>query len=174
MITVAIDPGLRDQGVAVFRDQTLIAATLIRVPGKERGPAQWCEVAYRTHEWVSTQVSMLGQHKGQVVSEHPQSYIASQQKGDQNDLCELAGVVGATCLALSRGTSWSVTGYLPQEWKGQVPKDVHNARVLKRLSPEEFKIVETCGVPESLLHNVIDSVGIALFHLGRLERRRVV
>lgn len=103
-----------------------------------------------------------------VVSEYPQSYIASQQKGDQNDLVELAGVVGATCAELG-GT---VTGVLPREWKGQTPKDIHNARVLKRLTPEELKIVQTCSVSESLLHNTIDAVGIGLFHLGRLERKR--
>lgn len=54
---------------------------------------------------------------------------------------------------------------LPREWKGQVPKVVHNQRVLNALSHvEREKIVHN--------HNVIDAVGIGLWFCGRIGRKR--
>jgi hypothetical protein len=50
----------------------------------------------------------------------------------------------------------------PSEWKGQVPKDVMNERVLKRLSVKEHEALVSSD------HNTLDAVGIGLFHSGRL------
>lgn len=50
----------------------------------------------------------------------------------------------------------------PRTWKRQVPKTVHNARVLKRLTDEERRIVRNAG------HDTLDAIGLGLWKLGRL------
>jgi hypothetical protein len=61
----------------------------------------------------------------------------------------------------------------PHAWKGSVPKDLHNERVLKRLSQAEREIVYAActhdgkRVSVSLLNNVIDAVGLGLWYIGR-------
>ena len=49
----------------------------------------------------------------------------------------------------------------PSQWKGQVPKDIHNARVLAKLSPDERALAE------GLDHNGIDALGLLLWALER-------
>lgn len=58
----------------------------------------------------------------------------------------------------------------PSVWKGQVPKDVHNPRVLACLTDDERRLVPALAV--SKLHNVIDAIGLGLFNLGRMTRGR--
>jgi hypothetical protein len=48
----------------------------------------------------------------------------------------------------------------PGTWKGQVAKDIHNARILAKLTPQERSLV-----PEN--HNAIDAVGLLLYALER-------
>lgn len=53
----------------------------------------------------------------------------------------------------------------PAEWKGQVPKDVHQARVWADLDLDERDVVnEACrGMAPSKRHNVLDAVGLGLW-----------
>lgn len=53
----------------------------------------------------------------------------------------------------------------PAEWKGQVPKDIHHARVWAELSEDSRLIVDHAvrGVAASKRHNVLDAVGLALW-----------
>jgi len=53
-------------------------------------------------------------------------------------------------------------GVKPREWKGQVPKDVHHARLVKTLTPDEMAMVERAA-PPSLRHNVLDAIGIGKY-----------
>lgn len=50
----------------------------------------------------------------------------------------------------------------PGSWKGQVPKNLHNQRVLARLSQSERRLVSDD-------HNVIDAVGLFLHTIGRMK-----
>lgn len=61
----------------------------------------------------------------------------------------------------------NVTRIKPSQWKGQRPKDVDNPYTLSLLTPEEREVVNRCGVPPSLLNNVLDAVGLGLWHVGR-------
>jgi len=83
---------------------------------------------------------------------------------DPNDLVDLAGIVGAI-LATVDAVS---TVWLPEEWKGQVPKEIHNARAIARLSPEELVNVPKRPRAKDFDHNVVDAIGIGLHYSGRL------
>ena len=49
----------------------------------------------------------------------------------------------------------------PGQWKGQVPKDIHNRRVLAKLTPAEATLAS------NLDHNGIDALGLLLWALER-------
>lgn len=51
----------------------------------------------------------------------------------------------------------------PEQWKGQMPKDVCWRRVLTRLLPTEMALVRTAGAD----WNCRDAVGLGLWALGR-------
>lgn len=100
----------------------------------------------------------------EVVIEKPQVYV--QHEVDPNDLVDLAvqaGFVGGWYG--SSNTTW----VLPRQWKGQVPKSVTQARVLKELSQGERDVVEAAVVKRSVRHNLFDAIGIGLWKLGRYK-----
>ena len=159
-VTVSIDPGLRHLGLATFCDETLTYAGLIKNPETTaRGPKAWVAMAEVVAREVDDRVLMTHD----FASEVPQVY--ARGPGDPADLLELAGVVGAVAAVIGAGRA---TGYLPRVWKGQVPKAVMCRRIEDRLSDDEKDAVEKC--PASLRHNVLDAIGIGLYHLGRLGK----
>ncbi len=156
---VSLDPGLRGCGVAWWRvDGSLAHVAYVRNPVKiGNGPAAW--MGYASGHIPDTDPEHF-------ISEVPQVYRAGSSKGDPDDLIQLAGVVGVFSAIFSATTYWGVK---PREWKGQVPKDVHHARLVKTLSEAELKMVEAAA-PPSLRHNVLDAVGLGRYWFD-LQRR---
>ena len=156
---VSLDPGLRGCGLAYWHeDGRLLAALYLRNPVKKGdGPAAW--MGYE---------AAISMKPGPThfISEVPQVYRVGASKGDPDDLIQLAGVVGVFS-ALFTATTY--LGVKPREWKGQVPKDVHHARLVKTLTPKELAMVKAAA-PPSLRHNVLDAVGIGRYWFD-LQRR---
>lgn len=98
-----------------------------------------------------------------VIIELPRVYPGARQKGDQNDLIELASVVGAISAYVFARDRKAV---YPYEWKQQVPKDIHHARALARLTAQEKARIVPCA--KSLAHNVYDGIAMGLTHLKRM------
>ena len=97
-----------------------------------------------------------------LVAEIPQVYTGPQAE-DRNDLIDLAGVVGAISASpLITSVQWSP---LPREWKQQIPKEVTQQRVDKRLSAEEKAKIKWPA--KSLAHNVYDAIHLGLVYLER-------
>ncbi len=158
MITLlAIDPGLNACGCAYFIDNILVNSGLIgyTAPTWEAIPKR----AAMTADAVFTEFGI----PERLVIEWPQVYRLGGRAGaDPNDLLGLAAVAGALCV---RACDPVVNTYKPAEWKGQVPKEVHHARILRFLSDTEKKAIPKLA--KSKLHNVLDAIGLGLFHLGR-------
>lgn len=156
---IAIDPGRRALGWAWFEHCELRGLGLVR--GKAGEGA--VELAQRAAGLIRAETGLEAHH---VVYERMQVYAGQRQKGDQNDLIELAEIGGGMA-ALLASTS---TPLRPREWKGQVPKDVLEGRVRKRLSEQELALTEARleAYPASLRHNGWDAVGIGLWACGRL------
>jgi hypothetical protein len=155
---LTIDPGLRTLGWALWTGDRLEAAGLVRRDTGGRGPEQWAAMARGLYTSI-TPYRVL--RPVTLVCEIPQVY--RRGKCNPADLIELAGVVGACVGQLN---VLSCEGVLPAAWKGQVPKRIHQKRILGRLGPEEAKVV-TSIMPEGLRHNAIDAVGIGLWKLQR-------
>lgn len=173
---VSIDPGLRHCGVAVFdvptRERaTLQAAGMPKNPERQSGEmslASWASMAFAVREWLRPHLS---DEPFQLVIELPRVYAAAHQKGDQNDLIQLAGIVGTLGGALP-GVASRRSVY-PRDWKGSVDADTFIERIKQRLDAAEHLRVELPAT-SALHHNVWDAIGIGLHALGRLAPRRVL
>lgn len=149
---------------------TLHAAGLPKNPERQGGEmslASWAAMAFSVREWLRPR---LGDEPFQLVIELPRVYAAAHQKGDQNDLIQLAGTVGMLGGFLP-GVSSRQSVY-PRDWKGSLDADAFIERIKQRLDAAEHLRVELPST-SSLQHNVWDAIGIGLHALGRLAPRHV-
>jgi hypothetical protein len=163
-VILAIDPGIRHCGFALFDEKLLYVAGLIKNKSKESEFEAGVYMAWYVHEHVTKIELPLGERIDTLVSERPQVYTSAKLKGDPNDLVALGGVVGAIGSYFLQDAA-ALKTYLPREWKGQTPKSVTEKRVTGRLSDEEKARIEWPAA--GLCHNVYDAIGIGLFHVGR-------
>lgn len=164
---VSIDPGLPACGVAVYDEAgALMRAALVRNIAEADAdlPRRWQKMALSVSEWIGKRPLAT-----ELVVEMPQIYRTAQQKGDQNDLVNLAGVVSAVCTLVFAEKARIV---YPREWKGTLDPDAMVERIKGRLKPEEHARVQL-PTAASLQHNVWDGIGIGLHAFGRLEPKRV-
>lgn len=168
---LAIDPGIRNCGCALFAKGELDTAWLARNPvahGDDLGAI--LGMANQAHTELIVRAEMgMRPIVDLLVVEWPQVYTGGKAKGDPRDLLTLAGVDAAIAASVS---ARAVRRYFPREWKGQVDADKMLDRILERLRPHEVARIEKC--PASLRHNVIDAIGIGLRACGRLEPRRIL
>jgi predicted aconitase len=148
-------------GLAYFVDGKLVYGPYVKNPVKEGGgPKAWFALA----DAVYADFKARGYRVDEYVCEVPQIYRYSY--GDPNDLIQIAAVAAAV------GAVFPVreaTSYLPREWKKSINKKLHHPRIMKQLDPEEVAaIVEK---RKTRAHNVIDAIGIGLFHLERTRVR---
>ncbi len=170
MILLAIDPGIRGCGVAVFDGGWLVHADYVVNPCREGNRA--AEAASMA-SWVHG--SLWGRFDVTALAlEWPRVYatrIASgASPGDPNDLLGLAAVSAGIAALYAPAAA---TSYCPSEWKGQMPKDVCQKRINARLNSRELAFVMAVK-PAGKRHNTWDAVGIGLHHLGRLAPRRAL
>lgn len=117
---VAVDPGLRACGAAVWDHGTVAWAGAVRGPKSGSGPEVWRELA----RWLVGTLRARGYEKPDLlVVEQMKVYV--QGKGDPADLLELQGVAGAIVGAAPSG---EVRGVLAREWNGQVPAPIRRQR----------------------------------------------
>ncbi len=163
---IAIDPGKKGCGVAVFYDGRLGECEFIegtRAEIVERG---------------DTVASMRSPMQGiSVVLEKPVVYDRKNWEGDPNDLIEITitGALLASAMHIG-GFEYEFEAVTPQQWKGQTPKEIMNKRVWKFLhdsdAPDHGELSaalygrrHTTG---GKWHNVLDAIGIGLWRLKRL------
>lgn len=106
----------------------------------------------------------FGHHYPQVVLAIEKPMIKRGGRFGQarpGDIIDLAVAVG-----WAQAAPWiEVVEYLPSTWKGNLSKVICNNRTENALSRTERAVVASAKVPQSLLHNLYDAVGIGLFHL---------
>jgi hypothetical protein len=160
---VAVDPGVKCAGVAVFEDGELSSAWL------SRGES-WLTTAKTV--WNDMERNYPLEILGGIALavEVMQVYTQNKLKGDPNDLIDVTLMAGALAgIILCAVPTAPITTYRPRQWKGQVPKGVMTVRIQSKLSQDELARIELPHAKE-LQHNVWDATGIGLHHL-RKERR---
>lgn len=167
MITLAIDPGIRSPGAAVFVDAVLIAATRIKVPAavhKRNLGDRVGIVARLINGWFQTLIPV---GELELVYEWPQIYRASRSKGDPNSLLKTLAVGAAASALVCADRVFTPT---PHEWAKNTSKattgDPWNSprakMVARRLSEAELACV-----PNS--HDAIDAVALGLWKVDRFD-----
>jgi len=161
MRLLAIDPGIRGCGVAVFEDGNLVSCAYVKNPfGAGDDPNAVLGMAHAVTKW-SLPVETC-------VFEHPRIYTAAKSKGDNNDLMPLVaiGYLVAARYAVQ-------TRVYPHEWKGQMPKEVCAARIRNRLTAQELDVLDRCLTKAGAKgHNTVDAVGIGLHAVGRFSPKK--
>lgn len=147
---LSVDPGKHKHGCALWENGELVRA--------------W---------WTGSNTSIVDEIKEicpvqcitKVAIEIMQIYAGTGVKKG-NDLLAV-NFSGGRLVGELRGHLDEVVTYLPRQWKGQVPKDVMNRRIIKTLSIEERTRV-SLPTAKSAQHNVWDGAGIGLKYWGRL------
>jgi hypothetical protein len=160
---VAVDPGLRHLGVAIFFNGILYDVLLVKNPQLGRGAEAWYGYTRAKTDLPSSFREII-EGADHLVVEMQQVY--RRGPGDPNDLLQVAGVAGVVVGLANLDAR--VTGYLPREWKGQVQKDVFAKRILTRLDSAEMFKFNSKKIAKSLVHNCVDAIGLGLKALGRL------
>jgi len=97
-----------------------------------------------------------------LLIEMPKIYPAGRQKKPPNDIIQTAILAGHLS-GLYRKTSLLVEFVLPEDWKGSIPKEIHQLRIWRALSTEEkSRLLKD--------HNTVDAAGIGLWRIRRLRR----
>jgi hypothetical protein len=180
---LAIDPGTRGCGCAVFVEGELRVAAYVVNPVKEgSGPGECAQMARAVHMayWGMPALSAFDV----LALEVPQIYSRGGGKsiGDPNNIMPLFGVVAAiAALHPTAHVEWE----RPRGWKGNTCKPsnakdgyVIKERVLERLTKPEREVVAWPSLSKSTDTakkqdwDVADAIGIGMFVLGRFERVR--
>lgn len=179
-LLLAVDPGIRGCGVALFKDSALIACAYAKNPVKSGSDFDAViSLAKEVYGWWNERLFDFyrgGELDLRLVLEWPRVYTASKSKGDNNDLMPLVAV-DAAVVALFGVPARRV---YPRDWKSTLSKEQTQARVESRLRPmgggsgEWSAYCEGTDAARSLAHNVVDAVGIGLHALGRFEPVKVI
>lgn len=157
-----IDPGLRGVGAALFEGPHLARASYVKNP-VEHGRG------YFAHSSLAHAVRAAYPPDVRVFIEHPRVYPGMPET-DPNDLLDVVAVGAAIASQYHASAVEMVKTVFPSEWKGTVKKEVMTERIHKKLSPDELARIEPC--PKHLLHNVLDAIGIGLWHYRRLNHKQ--
>lgn len=165
-LTICIDPGKHGCGLSMFSGPTLAHAEYIsgRVgPGHHPllEPVHGVEAFFEGAAMLGT-IDL-------VIVERPKIYDAAHQKGDQRDIADLLIVAGGLLLAAGR-VAKAVMPIEPAQWKGQTPTEIIEHRLEKHLSAEERGRIEWPTARKTLAHNVVDAIGIGMWHAGRIGK----
>lgn len=134
-------------------------------PGEQTGWALWWKGKMNACGLGGLRLNILV-YVDQAYIECPKIY--PHTKARPNDLIKLARLVGRYeqfCEDLGA----EVQVISPSDWKGQLSKDVSNARTWTTLNESERQIfTRNCGdLSPSKKHNVLDAIGIGLWVLKR-------
>lgn len=158
-----VDPGLRACGVSLFSEATkeLTEARYVKGSPDLQGPEAWRFMAQQIFSLYQFSASLL-------IIEVPDSYRTDSPTRTRN-LQNLVGVAG-TLAAFFKDVP--VQMVRPREWKGNIDPEIIDRRAWERLSAKEQARV-VLPAP-SYAHNVLDSIGLGLWYLGRFKAKRVI
>lgn len=169
---LAVDPGIRSPGVALFHGGRLAAAACVKFPiDTALCDGERCLVAAQAIvRWVNQMIAPRWPNA--VAFEWPQIY-KHDTPSKANAVVPMAGVDMAVAsmfnmLGPVRVLTWvpaEIWGQLPKHKTGSALKSPRGQRIASRLTPEELAVVVD-------QHDALDAVGIGLHACGRLGVRR--
>lgn len=139
---LAVDPGKKLCGAAVFRD----------------GALDWCGVI--EFDNVFELRFGLDADYDAVVCEVPQVYQTGKRKGDQNDLVDITLCAGAVLSLAPKALA-----VRPREWKGTVDGDDMVERIREKACPKALRAFNE--LPKNKAHNAVDAYGLGKWFMWK-------
>lgn len=181
---VAVDPGTRTSGVAVFDARGVLRATdYVSAAGRGWGDVardRAARMAVEVHrralkllgdlpDW-QTGIDLpdwqpgLGQLSVSLAVEDQQIYRHGEgAKADPDDILAVTLVAGGVSALMA--DSLQCLRPKPADWKGQVPPKVMAQRIIELLGAEERPLALALKTQEDAMH----AVGVGLWAFGRLR-----
>lgn len=185
MRVLAVDPGLRVLGAALFDDGALVKVDLVTTPpDRVRDAGAWVRMGLELTQRFGFDLIERVVVEMMVVR-------AGRRDVDPDDLLQLVGVAGVILGLYALSAEGAVIR--PEDWKGGVKKRVHHQRIAAALGAQERALVDgwmsaratpmfdnlddyiaaarRCrgnDYPNDPVHNLLDAVGIGLNDAGRL------
>lgn len=181
MIAVGIDPDTKTTGVAVVewdgQKFNVLGARLVRAKGR-KVQDRLVEMASELMRVIPLALPDPGPDAVAV------EWMKLRPKGEKNpnsivDLNGVAGMCVAAAIQLYPKDAWMPLPHIftpiPSKWKKQVPKNVHQSRILSRVGlTKDLKDAEgtpvpgSKDIPASMRTHVIDAIGLAVWALEPL------
>lgn len=158
---ISIDPGTRALGWALWDHGRLVEAGASIAPETAVGASDLA----RAHLEA---IRAWGGPPGADVALE----IMEWRRGDaRSQPADLLVVQAVGCL-VAGGIGGPVALYAPSKWKGTIPKEVHHERIRETLGPTERAVLSRAEqrTRASNRKEVLDAVGIGLYHLKRTNR----
>lgn len=157
---VAIDPGLQGTGVAVWEEDTLVKAEVIRVPSSGRDwswPRRADHIATQLMSYLPGLAYLENRKNTVVVCEYPEAFGGVKMMAwKTGDLVKLAFLVG---LFSGRVAPAHFIPVPVNTWKGQLPKQVVIDRLTKRIGKLRVRQL-------NIQTHAWDAVGIGMWARG--------
>jgi hypothetical protein len=166
MISVGIDPDTSATGVAIVMTEGTkiedVEAWVVRAKGRK------AEDRVMGMAWGLAELLPRLLKVAHVVVVEWQAIRPTDRR--PNDILNLAAVAGmamgiAHCAHLREPI---ILNPLPVRWKGSIPKDVHQRRILSE-SGLSLDSPAFCGIIPSLRTHAVDAVGLALWGLRKVK-----
>lgn len=153
---LAIDPG-RNTGIAVLGHSLEYVGVISRTKGESQ-----INFAARTASAISVILDGLCDLVYEGVQIYPSTPVPNQ------DIIELCYGTGFLIGMLTQNIQLRrVVRYAPREWKGQVPKEIHNLRIFEQL--DVYGQAKISKIPKGKQEHGLDAVGLALFHKKQVD-----
>lgn len=157
-VLVSVDPGLRQAGLAVFRDGQLASVCYVGVDDGE-GPQQWRAMGTALADACPADTTRIA-----VEEMRPRRNMAEAVPR----IMQLVGVTG--CFLGNWDMSVPAELVDPHVWTAGLAKTANAARIRARLSADEQAALAAglAKCPKPNHKELVDAVGIGLFTLRRL------
>lgn len=161
---MSIDPGLEYFAAAFWLHGNLIKADFYEAESTNAELAQ--RALYTGNLFEATLKQSPLDAVSLVVFECPVIYPKS--KAPPTDIMALYGAVVAMASICTK--RYILSRFVePRKWKGNVPKEVFGKRIEAKLMDKERKLAQLDRFPKTKRHDVVDAIGIGLWHLGRMR-----
>lgn len=139
MYLISVDPGLKQSGLAIFRDGVLARAETIDTRAASNGGLAWAVMGLSTAEAVGTVIDPDTPAEVHVIYEMMQPRRGEILKNAKS-LFQVMGSLGAMMGALSEWTPEQITEVLPSTWNKSRTKGPNHLRIWERLSEVERQV----------------------------------
>ena len=155
---IGIDPDTKATGIALIGPDGLAAVRLARAKGRyavDRLPGMACAISDAVEE-----LAEFGDvHAGAVELMHIRPH-----ERNPNSIINVQAVAGMAIAALREYTH-DIHTPIPSKWKGTVPKEIHQKRILAAEGIDvDAPIFQ--GIPKSMRTHVVDGIGLARWVQG--------